>query len=165
MIFASHSAEARVVDRVVAIAGPHVVMMSEVRREAAPYLAQVHEKDPLARAQGETVVLRDACERLIDAALEEDEAGRLHLEATPDEVEAGIDAVAKNNGTTRDGVLALAAEHGMDAARYRDEIRRQILEGKLLQLRHPDPNKLDAARAALVAELRANVYVEDRLAP
>ena len=162
LIFA-RPAEARTVDRIAAIAGPHVIMLSEVQREAAPYIRGIQEKDPLARARAETKALHDACERLIDDALVEDEAERVHLTVVADEVDRALDAIAKDRSMTREVLLATAVQYGMDEASYREVIRRQLVQGKLLQLRKPDPSKVERAAAALAAELRAKVYVEDRL--
>jgi len=163
VLFFARPAEARTVDRIAAIAGPHVIMLSEVQREAAPYIRGIQEKDPLARARAETKALHEACERLIDAALEADEAERVHLEVTAQEVDGALDMLAKSRATTREGLFAAAAEGGMNETAYRDGIRRELLEAKLLQLRRADLTKWEQVRAALAAELRAKVYVEDRI--
>ena len=163
VLFFARPAEARIVDRIAGIAGSHVIMLSEVQREAAPYVRAIQEKDPRARARAETKALHEACERLIDAALEGDEAERLHVEVTAQEVDVALDMLAKSRETTREGLTAAAAEAGMNETAYRDGIRRELLEAKLLQLRHADLGKWEQSRAALAADLRAKVYVEDRM--
>jgi peptidyl-prolyl cis-trans isomerase SurA len=159
-------ARARTFDRVAAVAGGHVILLSEVRESAAPYLSEIHEKDPLARARAETRVLRETCERLIDDVLVVDEAERLHVTAASDEVDHAIDAIAKARGETTAAALAEAASQGVGETQYREMIRVQILRYRVMQLTPGiDRSKGDeAAMSALAAELREKVYVEDRMA-
>ncbi len=158
-------ASARTVDRVAALAGSHVILLSEVRHAAAPAIHLIHETDPLARARAVTKALRAACETLIDDRLVEDEAERTHLVVADDEIDRAIDAVARNNGRTRPELLAVVAEQGFSERDYRAVLSAQLLRGKLTQLRRPSGKPFEEAEAALVAELRSKVYVEDRLAP
>jgi len=164
LIFAP-DARAHTVDRVAAIVGDQVVLLGEVREAAAPELAAIHETDALARARAEAKALHDACERIIDVILIEAEAARLKIEVTPDEVERAIGAIAKEHSMTEAAVMRTAADQGYDEARYRAFLRVELLRGKILQLRRPDPAKLDEASASLSSELRDRTYVEDRLAP
>lgn len=165
LLLFSSPAGARTVDRVAAIAGSHVILLSEVRRAAAPAVHLIHETDPLARARAETKALRAACETLIDDRLVEDEAERTHVVVADDEVDRAVDAVARNNGSTRAELLAAAAEQGLSERDYRAVLSAELLRAKLTQLRRPSGKPLEEAEAALVAELRSKVYVEDRLAP
>lgn len=164
LLFAG-SAEARTVDRVVGIAGEHVILLSEVRGAAAPWLRTLDDKDPLARARGEGKILRDTCERMIDDVLVEDEAERVHLGVGEGEIDHAIASVAESSHVSVEQLMSVATEQGYDAKTYRASIRAQLLAVKLLYLRHVDTKKLDEAATALHAELRAKVYVEDRLAP
>ena len=164
LVFAP-AAEARTVDRVAAIAGSRVILLSEVRHAATPAIRKIHETDPLARARAETKALRAACEELIDDRLVDEEAERMHVVVTDDEIDRAIDAVATNNGRSRAELLVLATEQGFSEHEYRDVLRAQLLRAKVTQLRKPKMKPFEEAEAALVAELRAKVYVEDRLAP
>ncbi len=165
LLLLATSAEGRTIDRVAAIAGEHVIMLSEVRAAAAPWLRAVEDKDPLVRARGETKILRDTCERMIDDALVRDEAERLHLKVEESEVDHALANVAESNHVSMDQLMNVATEQGYDAQTYRASIRAQLVAMKLLFLRKVDTNKLDDAANALHAELRSKVYVEDRLAP
>jgi peptidyl-prolyl cis-trans isomerase SurA len=164
LVFAPE-ARASTVERIAAVVGDHVVLLGEVREEAAPYVAALHETDPLARARQESKLLREACERMIDDLLIEDEAERLHVEVTSGEVDDAIASLAKQNGMSVPEILKAARDQGYGEPRYREAVRVQLLHGKLLQLRRPDPQKVEEADRAFVAELREKTYVEDRLAP
>lgn len=158
-------AHALVVDRIAAVAGEHIIMLSEVRERAAVYMiAPSGEKDPLARAKLEAKAMRTACEELIDDALVRDEAERLHVAATDDEVNHALDEVAKSNNLDRAGLIVAARDQGVTETSYREMLREQLLQGKLLVLRKATAENVEQAATALRAELRGRVYVEDRVA-
>ncbi len=140
--------------------------MSEVEERAAPYLRQIQEKDPLARARAETKLLHQACELLIDDVLVGLEAERVHVAVTDAEIDTGIDAVAKSNHVSVPEVLQMARDQGFTDRAYRDAVRVQLLGGKLLQLQHFDATKMKAeeAFAEFQAKLRTRVYIEVRIA-
>lgn len=149
VLFFAPPAEARTVDRVVAVAGSHVFLLSEVR----------------ARARVDKKGLRETCEHMIDDALVRDEADSIRLTVSEPEIDAAIDSIARDNGLTREGVRLAVLREGMSEAEYRESLRTQLLRLRLMSLRKADPKKYDANVAALAAELRAKVWVEDRLAP
>lgn len=161
----SGSAHARTVDRVVAIAGEHVITLSEVRAAAAPWMRRVEDRDPRDRARGETKILRDTCERMIDDALVRDEAVRVKVSVDEAEVDHAVASVAGSNRISVEQLMAVATDQGYDVQTYRASIRAQLLTMKILLARNVDREQLDGAAIALHAELRAKVYVEDRLAP
>ena len=129
----SVTTRARTVDRVAGLAGEHLIFLSEVRERAHIAMTSVTEKDPLARARIEMQVMHDTCEALIDDALVADEAASKHLSVGDDEITRVLDEVAKNNSTDRASLLAMVHDQGIDEHAYREFLRAQILEGKLLQ--------------------------------
>jgi peptidyl-prolyl cis-trans isomerase SurA len=161
LLLAEPTQAGRVVDRVAAVVGDRIIMLSEVQERTALFLHQSTEKDPLVRARSETKVLHDTCEAMVDDVLVEAEATSLHVDATAAEVDAGIAAVAKNNGVTVPRLFEMLHEQGFDERAYRGAVRSQLLAGKLLQLR--GSAKPDEALEKLHAELRARVYVEVRI--
>jgi peptidyl-prolyl cis-trans isomerase SurA len=82
---------------------------------------------------------------MIDDRLEEQAADRAQLAVTAEEVDTGIRRVAERARMTPSTLLAEAARQGLSEQDYRDEIRRQIIDGKLVELR-----------------VRARVHVTDR---
>lgn len=140
-------------------------MLSEVREAATPWLSVVRDQDALARARAEAKVLHETCERMIDDALVQDEAERLHVTVSDDEVARMIGQVARTNHVSVEQLIAVAVNQGFDERSYRASVRAQVIALRVLQLRGTDPQKYDEALGTLHVELRANVYVEDRLAP
>ena len=169
LILTAASARATTLDRVVAVVGDRVILLSEVQARAKPYvlLATQQEKDSLALARLTTKALHETCERMIDELLIEDEASRQRVVVDNDEVDRAIASLATQNGLTLTQLYQEARAQGYDAPAYRAEIRRQMLEQKLALhvAKVADASKIEAARKQMVADLRAHTYLEDRLAP
>jgi peptidyl-prolyl cis-trans isomerase SurA len=159
------SAHARTLDRVAAIVGGRVILLSEVREAATPWLSVVRDQDALARARNEAKVLHGTCERMIDDVLVQDEAERVHITVPDEEVTRAMTQVAQKSHVTIEQLVAVAVNQGYDEKSYRASMRAQLLALRVLQQRGTDPKKYDEALVALQTELRAKVYVEDRLAP
>jgi peptidyl-prolyl cis-trans isomerase SurA len=159
------SAHARTLDRVAAVVGGRVILLSEVREAATPWLAVVRDQDALARARAEGKVLHETCERMIDDVLVQDEAERVHVTVPDDEVTRAIGQVAQTNRVSVEQLIAVAVNQGFDEKSYRASVRVQVMALRVLQQRGTDPAKYDEALVTLHTELRTKVYVEDRLAP
>ena len=133
----SHSAHATIVERVVAVVGDRPILLSDLRRRARPFLIHILATTPNAAQQAaqESDMYRDLLNRMIDDRLEEAAADKGHLVATSDEIDRGIRQKADSLNISVKELLAAAKQQGLSEQEYRDEIRRQILEGKLIQLR------------------------------
>lgn len=131
------AAQAVIVERVVAVVGDRPVLLSELRRRAKPNLIAMFLSvpDPSKQAAGENEVYRDALNRMIDEQLVEQAAQKGHLAVSVDEIDRAIVQKAGQLGIGIADLVAEAKREGLSEQDYRDEIRRQILEGKLVQLR------------------------------
>ncbi|MDI3282371.1 peptidylprolyl isomerase [Polyangium sp. 15x6] len=135
---AQQPAEAIVVERIVAVVGDDPIMLSELRARAKPSLLQVQlrVRPGAEQAAAESQVFKDTLEVMIDQRLEAQAAERAGITVTPDEVENAFRNIANAQGlTTTEMFREAKARLGLSEQEYRDEIRRQILEGKMLQLR------------------------------
>lgn len=130
-------AEASIVERVVAVVGERPILLSELRQRARPHLIRIVQQNPNAsqQAAAESEMFRELLNRMIDERLEEQAADKARVSVTPEEVDNGIRQVAAGAKLTPADVLAEARKQGLSEQDYRDEIRRQVLEGKLIQLR------------------------------
>jgi peptidyl-prolyl cis-trans isomerase SurA len=131
-------ARAVVVERIVAVVGDRPILLSELRRRAKPFLLQVQAKVPPGpqQAAAESQVLKELIEKIIDEELELQAADKAKITVGSDEVDAAIRNVAQiQNMTVGELVREAKLRSGLSEIDYRDEIRRQILEGKMLQLR------------------------------
>jgi peptidyl-prolyl cis-trans isomerase SurA len=130
-------AHAAIVERVVAVVGERPILLSELRHRARPHLVRIaaHTQNASQQAAAESEMFRELLTRLIDERLEEQAADKAHLSVTPEEVDNGIRQVAAQQRLDPKQLLAEAKRQGLSEQDYRDEIRRQVLEGKLIQLR------------------------------
>jgi peptidyl-prolyl cis-trans isomerase SurA len=134
---AARPSEASIVERIVAIVGERPILLSELRQRARPHLARImmQTQNPSQQAAAESEMFRELLNRMIEERLEESAADKAHLTVTPEEVDNGIRQVAGQAKLSTKDVIAEAKRSGLSEQDYRDEIRRQVLEGKLIQLR------------------------------
>ena len=130
-------AKASIVERIVAVVGERPILLSDLRLRARPHLWRIaaSTQSPSQQAAQESEMFRELLNRLIDERLEEGAADKSHITVSPDEVDNGIRQVAAQTKLAPKDVLSEAKKQGLTEQDYRDEIRRQVLEGKLIQLR------------------------------
>jgi len=138
-------AHAIIVERIVAVVGERVILLSELRHRAIPRLtlaaAQAMQAgvDPAQLATqlaaAEPKAMKETLDEMIDERLMEAQADKSHISVSVDEVDRGIKSKAQQLGVSEKELWARAHAQGFTDQDYRDEVRRQLLEGKLLQLR------------------------------
>lgn len=131
-------AHAAVVEKIVAVVGDDAILLSELRARAAPLVRVLATKAPPGpqRTAAETQIYRDVLGHMIEETLESQAAERQKVTITPDEVDKAVENVAAQQRMTVDQLLTLAEQRsGLTELDYRAEIRRQVLEGKLLSQR------------------------------
>jgi peptidyl-prolyl cis-trans isomerase SurA len=139
------SAHAIIVERIVAIVGERPILLSELRHRARPRLTlmvlQAMERGlpadnvPTVLSASEPKAMKETLDEIIDERLMEQQADKAHLSVSIDEVDRGIHTKAQQLGIGEKDLWARAKSQGYTEQDYRDEVRRQLLEGKLLQLR------------------------------
>ncbi len=136
-IAAAPLAYGTVAERVVAVVGEHAILLSDMRARARPFLLQIQQKVPpgAQQAAAESELYKHLLQRMVDERVEQQAAEKAHLTVTTDEIDNGLRNVAAQQGLTVDRLVEEAVKTGLSSQEYRDEVRRQILEGKLLQLR------------------------------
>jgi peptidyl-prolyl cis-trans isomerase SurA len=136
-IGATRPSEASIVERIVAVVGERPILLSDLRQRGRPHLWRIAAStpNPTQQAAQESEMFRELLNRLIDETLEENAAGKAHITVSPEEVDNGIRQVANQTKLQPKDVINEAKKQGLTEQDYRDEIRRQVLEGKLIQLR------------------------------
>src|SRR5690606_19924413 len=127
-------AEAVVVERIVAVVGEKAILLSDLRRRARPFLLQLYARVPEGpqRAAAESRIMSDLIERIVDEELEALAATRDAMRVTAEEVDKALQNIARASGMPLPQLLEnIKADTGMTEVEYREEIRRQVLEGKL----------------------------------
>jgi len=130
-------ASAVVVERVVAIIGDKPILLSELRTRARPWLIEIQQKVPpgAQQAAAESQIYKQLIEKMIDEELEAQAADKAHMTVSSDEIDNALKNSAAVQGTTVAVLYKEARAKGLSDQDFRDEIRRQVLEGKLLLLR------------------------------
>ena len=131
------SAEASIVERVVAIVGEHAILLSDLRDRARPFLLRVYASVPEGpqRAAAITQVYEVVLQRMVEEELEDVAANRAGIVVTAQEIDEAMRRVAAQNQLSVQSILAEAKRSGMSTQQYRDELRRQVLQAKLVNLR------------------------------
>jgi peptidyl-prolyl cis-trans isomerase SurA len=136
-------ARATIVERIVAVIGERPVLWTDLlhRAQAGRVQIRMQTHDANVISVQETEMYRELLDRVIDDRLEEQHADRAHITVTADEIDRGIANIAtqaqaqQGRAVTAAEVLDEVHRRGMTEQDFRDEIRRQILEGKLIELR------------------------------
>lgn len=133
----ARSSDASIVERIVAVVGERPILLSELRQRGRPHLWRISASTPNASQQAaqESEMFRELLNRLIDERLEETAADKSRITVSPEEVDNGIRQVAAQTKLQPKDLINEAKRQGLTEQDYRDEIRRQVLEGKLIQLR------------------------------
>jgi peptidyl-prolyl cis-trans isomerase SurA len=174
----SSPAGAIIVERVVAVIGERPVLWTELMHRAAATRAQIRMQthDANVVAVQEQEMYKELLDRVIDDRLEEQQADRAHIGVSSEEIDRGISNIAaqaqaqQGRAVSVQDVLAEVHRRGMTDQDFRDEIRRQILEGKLIELRvRPRVRVTDqdahAAYQHWVQELKEKQPVDVRTLP
>jgi peptidyl-prolyl cis-trans isomerase SurA len=130
-------AHAVVVERVVAVIGDRPILLTELRARAKPFLIEIARKMPPGpqQAAAESQIFKELLEKMIDDELEGQAADKAKVTVTSDEVDNALKNIAAMQGDTVPVLVHKAQLSGLTEQDYRDELRRQLLEGKMLQLR------------------------------
>jgi peptidyl-prolyl cis-trans isomerase SurA len=125
------------VERVVAVVEDYAILLSDVRRRAVPYLARIHRElpDGAQRAAATSTLYKQLVERMVDEELENKAAIRSKITVSAAEIDAAIERIAAQNRITVDKLVSEATNSGMPEEEYRREIRRQVLDAKMMNLR------------------------------
>ncbi|MBC8207559.1 MAG: SurA N-terminal domain-containing protein [Desulfobulbaceae bacterium] len=133
LTFSPAPGQAELVDRVVAVVNDEVITLSEVNEEGQPFFKKIstqveaHElSEAIARAREEVL------NGLIDKRLIAQEAAKLRITVTEQEVAAAAQRIRDQNGVDRDAFLAELDTMGLSEAGYLDNLKNQILQSKLI---------------------------------
>lgn len=132
-LMVSHSYGEHLIDRVVAVVNDDVITLSELNKTGKEFFARVKEKAPEAEIDKAMAKARDdVLSSMIDKTIVRQQAEKLSITVAEEEVDAAIDQIlARNNATIEDFRRELAAMN-LQEQEYRDNIRDQILQSKLI---------------------------------
>jgi peptidyl-prolyl cis-trans isomerase SurA len=137
------SASATIVERVVAVVGERPILWTELLRRATALRLQIRlqVRDPNIISVQEQEMYKELLDHMIDERLEEQQADRAHVNVTSEEIDRSIATIAAQAQTqqqhpiTVQDVLAEVRRRGLSEQDFREDLRHQVLEGKLIELR------------------------------
>ncbi|HTQ07515.1 MAG TPA: peptidylprolyl isomerase [Polyangiaceae bacterium] len=154
-------AHATVIERIVAVVGEHAILLSDLRERAQPFLVQILSQVPNGAQRNAAIsqLYKGLIEKLVDEELEQRAAIQAKVAVTPHEVDEALAKVAAQNNVSVERLFQEARRTGLDEASYRDELRRQLLQTKLINVRlqgriRVSDDDLRAAYDKLVVEER-----------
>jgi peptidyl-prolyl cis-trans isomerase SurA len=128
---------ATVIERIVAVVGEQAILLSELRDRARPFLQRMEQQptDEAQRAAATSELYRRLVQRLVEEELEQKAANHSNITVTPREIDDALTRIAQQNGVAVSRIMDEALSSGLTEQGYRQELRRQLLETKMLNLR------------------------------
>ncbi len=118
-------------DRIVAVVNEGIILQSERDEKIRLVVSQLRSQD--SPIPPEAVVEKQVLEQLIVQEVQVQRARRLGIRIPDQAVNATLQRVAERNGMTLTELPAALASQGMDYARYREDVRTNMLLDALLQ--------------------------------
>lgn len=136
LLVATHAA-AEVIEHVAAVVNDQIVLLSDLRRRAAPFLEQALTG---ANSQNERVsrvkqLYKRLLRQLVDEELIEQASRKAHVSVTGSEVDQAIDNVRRQNQLSEDAFWQAVRAQGFVEKNYRDDVRKQLLRLKVINQR------------------------------
>jgi len=125
--------KAELVDRVVAVVNEDVITMSDVNEEGKAFFQKITEQAPADElASALRRAREDVLNGLIDKKLIAQEAAKQKVTVTDEELDAAFKQMSVNNRMSPEQFRDQLKKIGMTEAVYRENLRNQILQSKLL---------------------------------
>jgi peptidyl-prolyl cis-trans isomerase SurA len=160
-------AQATVIERVVAVIGDRAILLSDLRERALPFLVQIHQSVPQGAQRNAAIsqLYKTLIEKLVDEELEQRAAIQAKVSVSAKEIDEALARVASQNNITVEKLLLEAQRSGLDPSGYREELRRQLLQTKLINVRlqvriRVTEDDLRSAYRKLVLEEREKLSVQ-----
>lgn len=154
------AAFAEIRDRIAAVVNGHPITLSELEERVQPELNRVP-AGPAGEKQRKEI-LKQALEVIIDEKLVESEATSLGIEVTEDDLQKGIEQLARQNNMDAAQFRQALAQQNISLETVRDSLRRQQLVLRLLQYKVKPRKVSDEEVQAAYASMNRNADFEVR---
>ena len=128
---------AEVIERVAAVVNDQPLLLSELRRRAAPFIEAALDGASAAAERDKRLkqLYSRLLQQLVDEELVEQAAKKNHVGVESAEIEAAIANVRQQNGMTEERFWEAVRAQGYNEAQYRVDVRKQLLRLKVLNQR------------------------------
>jgi peptidyl-prolyl cis-trans isomerase SurA len=127
--------QARVVEKIAAVVGANVILASEVEEKASPLMAEISRIGDTAKRSARAVALRrEVLDRLIDDELISTQAAELRLTVSPEQVDASIAEIKRQNNIDDKQLKDALHGQGMSMTTYRADLKKQLLRFRVINI-------------------------------
>lgn len=141
----------RVLDKIAAVVGDKIILLSEVRALAEPAMKQLEKAASggaeLMAADRKDKIIQESLDQMIDDALLDIESKKMEMSVTSEEVDRAMANMARENNIDVETLTKAIKSQGLDIGSYRKKLRSQILRYKVLNLRVRGRVKISDAEA------------------
>lgn len=141
---------ADLVDRIVAVVGDDVVMLSELRSKAQEIFGELRRKK-VSPMPGRDQIVKQALDDLISNKLQLTEAERLGIDVDTDTVNEAIGRIAENNHMTLAQFREALQSEGLPFSAFQQRIREQIVRARLIN--QAVTNRIQVSKSEVDQEL------------
>lgn len=125
--------QAEMVDRIIAIVNDDVITFSDLNREGAPLFRRITQEAPPDQVEATLLKAREEIlSSLIDKLIVAQRAKKMGVSVSDSEVDEAIGKIVERNKTTPEKFWQQLALMGSDEHDYRELIRSQILQDRLI---------------------------------
>ena len=136
LLLAAPAAQARIIDRVVAVVNDEVIAWSELEDLVRPTLSKLADLgDPVVRQQQKDKFLRRGLDQLIGERLVLQQAVTLKITVSGEEVDRQIDSLKSRQGWDDDQLRIYLTSQGMRMGDFRRMTRDQLLRQKVVRMK------------------------------
>jgi peptidyl-prolyl cis-trans isomerase SurA len=130
-------ARAETIERVVVVINDDIILLSELRRQAMPFLesALAGSSDKEDKKSRVRKLYTDLLNQLIEAQLFQQEAKLMRITVTKLEVDQAIERVRGQNNMTLEQFWEAVRGQGYSQEQYREDVRKQLVRMKVLNQR------------------------------
>jgi peptidyl-prolyl cis-trans isomerase SurA len=130
-------ARAETIERIAAVVNDDVILLSKLEDRATPVIAAAAQQSAqlqqeLGEPERETLLKRVLSE-MVDESLIEEQAAKLQIRITSEEVDRALKNMATQNNLSWPDFLRAVEQQGYSLPQYRQDLHRQLLRFKVVQ--------------------------------
>ena len=128
------SISADVIDRIVAIVDNDIVTLVQLNKETSPYMKNIESSEYSGDKKKEAIqtINKKILNALIDRSLTQQEAKKYHLDVSVVEIDNAVENVKESKSITQEEFEKALEQEGLTLKDYRENIKKQILQAKLI---------------------------------
>lgn len=128
------TASADVIDKIVAIVNNDIITLVQLNKEVAPYIKNIESSGYPDDKKKE--MLQDLNQKMLDAmidsSLTQQEAKRYNINVSETEIDKAVENVKQAKSISQEDFERVLAQDGRTMKEYRENVRRQILQARLI---------------------------------